>query len=72
MKILENRDKFDSIYLDFSKAFDKVDHGILLHKMKQIGIAGKIALWISNFLLNREQQLVENVDQNPPLLKVGT
>ena len=60
LKMLENGDNCDSIYLDFSKAFDKVDHGILLHKMKEIGIDGKIALWISNFLQNRQQQVVVN------------
>ena len=27
----------DMIYLDFSKAFDKVDHGVLLHKMRDMG-----------------------------------
>ena len=36
----------DMVYLDFSKAFDKVDHDILLHKVKALGITG-------NFLTNR-------------------
>ena len=72
LKILENGDNCDSIYLDFSKAFDKVDHGILLHKMKQIGIDGKIALWISNFLSNREQQVVVNGTRSKPsIVKSG-
>ena len=26
----------DIKYLDFDKAFDKVDHGVLLHKLKQL------------------------------------
>ena len=37
-----NRDSIgDMMYLDFAKAFDKVDHGILLHKVKDLGITGK-------------------------------
>ena len=32
----------DMVYLDFSKAFHKFDHGILLHKVKEIGITGKL------------------------------
>ena len=31
----------DSI-VDFSKAFDKVEHGILLHKVKELGITAKL------------------------------
>ena len=30
----------DAIYLDFSKAFDKVEHGVLLHKLKECHIMG--------------------------------
>ena len=29
----------DMIYFDFFKAFDKVDHGVLLHKLRDMGIA---------------------------------
>ena len=32
------------VYLDFSKAFDKVDHGVLLHKIKMFGITGKLGV----------------------------
>ena len=40
----------DMVYLDFSKAFDKVDHGILLHKVKEPGITGKLGQWFYHFL----------------------
>ena len=39
---LENGDNIDSIYLDFSKAYDKVDHGILMPKLRAPGITGKL------------------------------
>ena len=32
----------DMIYLDFSKVFDKVDHGVLMHKLKHLGITGNL------------------------------
>ena len=35
------------IYFDFTKAFDKVDHGVLLHKLKRVGITGKMAPQLS-------------------------
>ena len=43
-KILEELEKSNNVdvnYLDFSKSFDKVDHGILLNKLKKIRINGK-------------------------------
>ena len=36
----------DMIYLDFSKAFDKVPHQRLLHKIESHGISGNVAAWI--------------------------
>ena len=57
---LENGHNVDSIYLDFSKAFDKVDIGILCHKMKLLGICGTLAKWIHSFLTNRKQFVLVN------------
>ena len=58
VKALENGENIDVIYLDFKRAFDKVDFGILLHKIKQMGITGKIGRWIHNFLTMRNQQVL--------------
>ena len=62
LSILEDGGNVDSIYLDFSKAFDKVDHTILMRKLENIGITGKVLTWIQQFLTNRQQQVrVEDV-----------
>ena len=50
----------DSIYLDFSKAFDKVVHHILLNKLHCYGIRGKLLSWIKEYLSDREQTVVIN------------
>ena len=48
----------DVIYLDFSKAFDKVDHAILLKKLHLYGIRGHILQWLTNFLTGRHQRVI--------------
>ena len=40
MHMLDRNSSVDMVYLDFLKAFDKVDHGILLHKLRAVGITG--------------------------------
>ena len=40
----------DIIYTDFSKAFDKVETGVLLHKIKECGVSGRVGCWLSAFL----------------------
>ena len=59
-KIVADGGVVDSIYLDFSKAFDTVPHRRLLGKLKAYGIQGKIYNWISAFLHNRTQEVVVN------------
>ena len=46
--------------MDFAKAFDKVDHDILCHKLKALGITGKVGVWIKEFLTGRYQQVSAN------------
>ena len=50
----------DVVYLDFSKAFDKVDFHILLKKLKHLGIDGKLGKWLYAFLVGRTQTVVVN------------
>ena len=54
MHMLNGDSIVDMVYLDFSKALDKVDHGILLHKVKEIGITGKLGQWLHHLLTNRK------------------
>jgi hypothetical protein len=44
--------------LDFAKAFDKVNHSLLVHKLQHYGIIGKSVRWIQNWLANRKQSVV--------------
>ena len=46
--------------LDFSKAFDKVNHRKLMIKMDHYGIRGKLLHWMNDFLSERTQQVIIN------------
>ena len=48
----------DTIYLDYAKAFDKVDHKLLLRKLRIYGFPNKLVNWIESFLTNRTQKEV--------------
>ena len=49
----------DVIYFDFSKAFDSVNHDIILHKLKHIfKIDGRLLKFLKNYLCDREQCVV--------------
>ena len=63
---LNNKQQIDAILLDFSKAFDKVDHEGLLLKLNHIGISNNLLSWIRSFLIGRSQQvLVEGTKSSP-------
>jgi hypothetical protein len=60
IKALEEGGNCDTIYLDFAKAFDKVDIAILMRRLKQKNISGNVARWIHSWLSGRTQQVIAN------------
>jgi hypothetical protein len=46
------------VFCDFSKAFDKVWHRGLLHKMEAYGKTGNLINWLNSYLKARRQKVV--------------
>lgn len=52
---MEKGHQIDAVYTDFSKAFDRVNHSILISKLRKLGIAGPMLSWLTSYLSNRTQ-----------------
>ena len=56
--LLDSGKKIDVVYMDMSKAFDKVHRKDLLSKLKNVyGIYGTLLCWFESYLLNRKQRV---------------
>jgi ribonucleases P/MRP protein subunit RPP40 len=50
---IENKAREAVVYIDFTRAFDLVQHSKLLHKLRSYGITGGLLNWIESFLSSR-------------------
>ena len=64
IKSLENGNYVVGVFLDFTKAFDTVDHKILLAKLCHYGIRGSALDWFSSYLTNRKQFVTYNNERS--------
>ena len=62
MQHAEKHKKACAIFLDFAKAFDIVNHDILLRKLEHYGIRGELLDWFKSYLGNRKQCV--NINDN--------
>ena len=56
------------LLIDFSKAFDMVEHTILIKKLQHYGIRGIAVEWLKSYLGNREQKIQQFLIRNAPCL----
>ena len=55
------------IFIVLSKAFDRVDHSILLKKLELYDVTDRNHLWFKNYLSNRKQFIQINIEENTEL-----
>jgi hypothetical protein len=56
-RALDAKGQTDVVYTDFSKAFDKVDHSVLINKLQRLGINGKMLDWFRSYIIGRQQRV---------------
>ncbi len=52
---VDHKEYIDVVYIDISKAFDTVNHLVLVAKLRSLGISESVVSWISNYLSYRTQ-----------------
>ena len=71
-RAIEENEFSCGIFLDFSKAFDTVNHEILIRKLENYGIRGITNDWFRSYLSNRKQYVyINNISSDPCQVNCG-
>jgi len=54
---LENNCAVRAVFIDYAKAFDHVDHSIVIQKLLDLGVPKVIVRWLCSFLVERQQRV---------------
>ena len=71
---LDSKQNTIAIYLDFSKAFDTVNHNILMSKLLHSGVRGIMQHWFESYLSNRKQYVyvsIKNCNSSMLIITLG-
>ena len=69
---MDNGDLTIAVFLDFKKAFDTIDHHILMTKIEKAGLGQKTKSFLTNYLSNRMQYTrINGTESNLRLVKTG-
>ena len=69
---IDNNEYTIGVFIDLSKAFDTIHHGLLLKKMERYGIRGTANKWLMSYLTNRNQYVsINNIESEKRNITYG-
>ena len=60
LEALLTGDNYDTLYLDYQKAFDRCDQGVAAYAIRKFGFQGDLGVWLYDFMRDRDQWVVAN------------
>ena len=59
------------VSFDFSKAFDTLNHTLLLYKLREFGFSDEAIKWVYNYLHSRSQSVIDQDGNSSPFLNIA-
>ena len=69
---IDSKQQCAGVFIDLKKAFDTVDHKLLVEQLSFYGVRGIANMWLENYLMNRKQYVVvDNQASRMQFIKCG-